>query len=45
VNPAEPNDKSFFSEVNLIQVLAGTTGAGLTPGLGSMSFKINGNIR
>jgi len=48
VNTAEPNDKSFFSDVNLVQVLAGSaaaTGAGSTPGLGSMSFKITGNIR
>jgi type IV pilus assembly protein PilN len=43
---AEPNDKGFFSDVNLIQVLAGSaTGTGPTPGLGSMSFKITGNIR
>jgi len=43
-NPAEPNDKSFFSDVNLVQVLAGTA-TGPTAGLGSMSFKITGNIR
>jgi type IV pilus assembly protein PilN len=45
INPAEPNEKSFFSDVNLIQVLAGAAGSGATPGLGSMSFKITGNIR
>ena len=43
-NPAEPNDKGFFSDVNLIQVLAGAS-TGPTAGLGSMSFKITGNIR
>lgn len=43
-NPADPNDKSFFSDVNLIQVLAGSA-AGPGAGLGSMSFKITGNIR
>jgi type IV pilus assembly protein PilN len=44
INAAEPNDKSFFSDVNLIQVLAGVS-TGPTAGLGSMSFKITGNIR
>ncbi len=49
VNTADPNDKSFFSDVNLVQVLAGTAAGGATggatAGLGSMSFKITGNIR
>jgi hypothetical protein len=43
-NPADPKDKSFFSDVNLIQVLAGAA-TGPAGGLGSMSFKITGNIR
>ncbi len=44
LDSAEPNEKSFFSDVNLLQVLAGS-GTGPTSGLGTMSFKITGNIR
>lgn len=44
INPANPNDKSFFSDVSLIQVLAAGGGAG-TSGLGTMSFKITGSVR
>jgi len=42
LNPANPGEKSFFSDVNLVQVLA-ASGAGT--GLGTMSFKVTGNIR
>ena len=41
VNPAVPTDKSFFSEVKLLQIVA----AGGAGGLGTMSFKIVGNLR
>ena len=44
VNPTNPKDKSFFSDVNLVQVLA-ASGAGRGPGLGTMSFKITGHVR
>jgi type IV pilus assembly protein PilN len=40
-NPAVPTDHTFFAEVKLLQIVA-STGAG---GLGSMSFKIVGNLR
>jgi type IV pilus assembly protein PilN len=41
VNPAVPTDKSFFTDVKLLQIVA----TGGTAGLGTMSFKIVGNIR
>jgi type IV pilus assembly protein PilN len=41
VNPAVPTDHTFFAEVKLLQIVA-SKGAG---GLGSMSFKIVGNLR
>ena len=41
VNPAVPTDKSFFGDVKLLQIVA-VGGAG---GLGTMSFKIVGNVR
>ncbi|MGO9570114.1 MAG: PilN domain-containing protein [Desulfomonilaceae bacterium] len=41
VNPAVPTDKSFFSDVKLLQIVA----AGRAGGLGTMSFKIVGNVR
>jgi type IV pilus assembly protein PilN len=41
-NPAVPTDKTFFADVKLLQIVA-TTGAG--GGLGSMNFKIVGNLR
>ncbi len=44
INPANPNDKSFFSDVNLVQVLA-ASGTPSGPGLGTMSFKITGSVR
>jgi type IV pilus assembly protein PilN len=44
IDPANPKDKSFFSDVNLVQVLA-ASGAGSGPGLGTMSFKITGSVR
>ncbi len=44
INPANPNEKSFFSDVNLVQVLAGAK-AGGAPGLGIMSFKVTGSVR
>jgi type IV pilus assembly protein PilN len=42
-NPAVPTDKTFFTDVKLLQIVA-TTGAA-AGGLGSMSFKIVGNLR
>jgi hypothetical protein len=42
-NPAVPTDKTFFADVKLLQIVA-TTGAA-AGGLGSMSFKIVGNLR
>ena len=39
VNPAVPTDKSFFTDVKLLQIVA----AGQAGGLGTMSFKIVGN--
>ena len=44
INPANPNDKSFFSDVSLVQVLA-ASGPSTSPGLGTMSFKIIGSVR
>jgi type IV pilus assembly protein PilN len=44
INPANPKEKSFFSDVNLVQVLA-ASGAGRGLGLGTMSFKITGSLR
>jgi type IV pilus assembly protein PilN len=41
VNPAVPTDQTFFADVKLLQIVA-TGGAG---GLGTMSFKIVGNLR
>jgi type IV pilus assembly protein PilN len=41
-NPAVPTDKAFFTDVKLLQIVATTGAAG---GLGSMSFKIVGNVR
>jgi type IV pilus assembly protein PilN len=41
INPSDPKDLSFFGEINLVQVLAGS-GAG---GLGTVTFKIVGNVR
>jgi hypothetical protein len=41
-NPAVPTDKTFFADVKLLQIVATTGAAG---GLGSMSFKIVGNLR
>ena len=37
INPANPNDKSFFSDVNLVQVLA-AGGAGRYVGTGHNEF-------
>jgi type IV pilus assembly protein PilN len=44
INPANPKDMSFFSDVNLVQVLA-ASGTSAASGLGTMSFKITGSIR
>jgi len=44
INPANPKDRSFFSDVSLVQVLA-VSGASASPGLGTMSFKITGSVR
>jgi type IV pilus assembly protein PilN len=41
-NPAVPTDKTFFADVKLLQIVATTGAAG---GLGSMNFKIVGNLR
>ena len=41
-NPAVPTDHTFFTDVKLLQIVASTAGAG---GLGTMSFKIIGNLR
>ena len=41
-NPAVPTDQTFFMDVKLLQIVAATGAAG---GLGSMSFKIVGNLR
>ena len=41
-NPAVPTDKTFFADVKLLQIVAATGAAG---GLGSMNFKIVGNLR
>jgi type IV pilus assembly protein PilN len=41
INPADPKDKSFFGEINLVQVVAGSGSAGL----GTVSFKIVGTLR
>jgi type IV pilus assembly protein PilN len=41
-NPAVPTDHTFFSDVKLLQIVATTGAAG---GLGSMNFKIVGNLR
>jgi len=40
-NPAVPTDHTFFTDVKLLQIVA-TSGAS---GLGTMSFKIIGNLR
>ncbi len=41
INPSDPKDKSFFGEINLVQVVAGA-GSG---GLGTVTFKIVGSLR
>jgi type IV pilus assembly protein PilN len=41
INPSDPKDTSFFGEINLVQVVAGTGAAGL----GTVSFKIVGNLK
>jgi type IV pilus assembly protein PilN len=41
INPSDPKDKSFFGEINLVQVVAGS-GSG---GLGTVTFKIVGSLR
>ncbi len=41
-NPAVPTDQTFFMDVKLLQIVAATGAAG---GLGSMNFKIVGNLR
>lgn len=41
-NPAVPTDHTFFTDVKLLQIVASTAGAG---GLGTMNFKIIGNLR
>jgi type IV pilus assembly protein PilN len=41
INPSDPKDTSFFGEINLVQVVAGS-GSG---GLGTVSFKIVGSLR
>ncbi|MGB6068884.1 MAG: PilN domain-containing protein [Desulfomonilaceae bacterium] len=41
LNPAVPTEKSFFANVKLLQIVAATG----TTGLGSMNFKIVGNLR
>jgi len=41
-NPAVPTDRTFFTDVKLLQIVASTASAG---GLGTMSFKIIGNLR
>jgi type IV pilus assembly protein PilN len=40
-NPAVPTDKTFFTDVKLLQIVA----SGGTGGLGTMSFKIVGSLR
>jgi type IV pilus assembly protein PilN len=42
LDPNAPADKSFFSDVKLVQIVS--SGAG-SSGLGTMSFKIVGNLR
>jgi hypothetical protein len=42
INPADPKEQSFFNEINLVQVVAGSSG---TAGLGTVSFKIVGTLR
>jgi type IV pilus assembly protein PilN len=41
INPSDPKDLSFFGEINLVQVVAGSG----TGGLGTVTFKIVGNVR
>jgi type IV pilus assembly protein PilN len=42
VDPANPNDKTFFSDVKLVQVVTASGGPG---SLAAMSFKIVGSLR
>lgn len=41
LGPSTPNEKSFFTDVKLVQIVASTG----TAGLGTMNFKIVGNVR